>query len=240
MHSWLRTASFVAVLVVALCQTTAWAKTSFLRVQVVLTAKSSRLVIAPAVADKVAAHITGLVPNIVSRTHLVSSERIVLNFESAPEQRADIERAINGLEHTNFGSLLTVQDKKFEIVHGVSPLPTSEPVEPAEVRTARRFEIDLESAGNAKLLKISARDIALREILSAMAQLVDFSYVCAATAGTMRLSIEVRGVHIEELLTALKGALGLSVRKVGSLYVISANTRGSQEGQSCPSSSSRP
>ena len=201
-----------------------------LRVQLVLVALQSGEAIPPKAADVILDHLSEKIPGFTSKKVLRGDTRLILDFLAPPEQQGAVQTAIDGLVKTSAGAFVKVEAWKPDIEE-VSESDTNVPVTPtppvndgAKEKTTSstekqvvNFRFETVEEGT---FKIIARNIEVGVLLEALSGATNFSYVCPQEVWQRRLTINVQRTSFDGLLSALKGALSLSVTRVGSLYVL--------------------
>ena len=200
-----------------------------LRVQLVLVALQSGRAIPPKAADVILDHLSAKIPGFTSKKVLRGDTRLILDFLAPPEQQVAVQTAIDGLVKTSAGSFVKVEAWK-PVIEEVSDYDTNVPITPPpgddavnKSTTSNRekpvvnFRFETIEEGS---YKIVARNVEVGVLLEALSGAREFSYVCPQEVWQRRLTINVRRTSFDGLLSALKGALSLSVTRVGSLYIL--------------------
>ena len=201
-----------------------------LRVQLVLVALQSGTAIPPKAADVILDHLSAKIPGFTSKKVLRGDTRLILDFLAPPEQQVAVQTAIDGLVKTTAGAFVKVEAWKPVLEdasedHKEIPVTPPAPVDTkSTAATTKSTEPPIVNFRFETLedfsFRIVARNVEVGVVLEALSGAMDFSYVCPQEVWQRRLTINVKRTSFDGLLSALKGALSLSVTRVGSLYVL--------------------
>jgi len=243
-------------LVAAIAAPVACAAPMVLRIQLVLVSLERGRAIPHKVADLVTEFLAAQIPGLQTKNVLRGEDRLILDFVTTPDKEAAVHRAIEGIATTRAGSFARVEAWKPIIEEAPLPTtglptpapsvtPTATPVAASTATTTigpattipsppglplpdienQIVDFRFETLDNGQF-KIVARNVALGVLLEAVSGATEFSYVCPQSVWYQRLSLNVRSVGLEGLLTSLKTSLNLSITRVSSLYVIAPAPQG--------------
>lgn len=210
-----------------------------LRVQLVLVALQAGRAIPHRTADVVLDHLGAKIQGFSSKKVLRGDSRLILDFLTPPDQQAAVQRAIDELVTTSAGTFVKVEAWKPVLEElPESPTPTNTPTpEPTKVVKSHLtppsdpqvVNFRFETIENGQF-RIVARNVEVGVLLEALSGAIEFSYVCPQSVWQQRLTVNVRQTSFDGLLSALKGALNLSITRVGSLYILAPQSTAQQGG----------
>ena len=203
-----------------------------LRVQLVLSSQDKNVRISPERADEVSGYLKSRIPSYLCKNILRGEQRLILDFLTTPTDRNAVEQAISSIESSKAASGLKVEAWK----------PVKETLPPKRIEKSPK-NITPRNIGPKEESKhftlkrlgqdhfsMMARNVEFGLILEAISDSTNFSYVCPQEVCKRSLSANVERTSLSSLLTALKTALSLSIKRVGSLYVIAPQLSSEQRG----------
>lgn len=222
-----------------------------LRVQIVLMARSRGLAIPAGTDDQVVGFLRARVPDLSVRNVLRGGDRIILDLATLPANLPSVRTGIEAIPTSELGMVVRVDAWSHASESGdaapASPLvspssPDSSPPPPSPIPSSLASPLpdatdtlgrDLPSSGvafrlerlDSEQFRVVARNVDLDMLLEALADATGMCYVCPSEVGRRRLSIRIDRISEGGLLSVLKSALDLSIRRVGEVNVIAPGPR---------------